>query len=138
MTVPAFVDSNVLVYAATSDAAQRAKKAKAVDLIGRTEFGLSAQVLAEFYSVVTHKVRVPMAPAEALAWIDRLERLPCVAIDSGLVKRGAAISVRYQINYWDGAIIAAAEALGAGVVYSEDMNHDQTYGTVKVLNPFIS
>ena len=59
-----------------------------------------------------------------------------MTIDAGLVKRGAAISARYQISYWDGAILAAAEALGAPVLYSEDLSHGQTYGSVKVVNPF--
>ena len=44
---------------------------------------------------------------------------------------------RYQLSYWDGAIIAAAERLGARVLYSEDLNHGQTYGSVRVENPFL-
>ena len=136
MIVPAFVDSNILIYAASSDPSEKAKKAKAVELIGRTEFGISAQVLTEFYSVVTRKIRVPMPAAVALRWVELLEQQPCVSVDSALVKRGAAISERYQISYWDGAILAAAEYLGAETVYSEDMSHGQSYGSVKVINPF--
>ena len=52
------------------------------------------------------------------------------------MKLAAEISIRYQISYWDGAILAAAEALGAGVVYSEDLQHNQKYRTVRVENPF--
>jgi predicted nucleic acid-binding protein len=138
MTVQAFVDSNILVYAASRDLSEKAKKAKALELIASTEFGISAQVLAEFYSVSTRKVAVPLAAAAAMEWIELLEQQPCVAIDAGLVKRGAALSARYQISYWDGAIIAAAEALGAPVVYSEDMGNGQSYGAVRVVNPFKS
>ena len=46
------------------------------------------------------------------------------------------ISERYQISYWDGAIIAAAEALRAEPLYSEDLNHEQQYGSVQVRDPF--
>ena len=35
------------------------------------------------------------------------------------------------------AIIAAAERLGAKVLYSEDLNHGETYGSVRVENPFL-
>ena len=143
MIVPAFVDANILIYAASSDPSEKAKKAKAVELIGRTEFGISAQVLAEFYSVVTRKIRVPMPAAVALRWVELLEQQPCVSVDSALLKRGAAISERYQISYWDGqisywdgAILAAAEYLGAETVYSENMSHGQSYGSVRVINPF--
>jgi predicted nucleic acid-binding protein len=59
---------------------------------------------------------------------------PCVAIDANLVM--IALSERYQINYWDAAIVAAAERLEAPVVYSEDFNPVQSYGSVRVLNPF--
>jgi predicted nucleic acid-binding protein len=136
MTVQAFVDSNVIIYAASSRPSEKVKKAKATELIAETEFGVSAQVLAETYAILTTKGEPPLNPELALAWIELLEQQPCVAIDAGLVKRGAAISARYQISYWDGAILAAAEALGAEVVYSEDLNHGQAYGSVKVVNPF--
>jgi predicted nucleic acid-binding protein len=46
--------------------------------------------------------------------------------------------MQYQLSYWDAAIIAAAEALGARDLYSEDMNHGQIYGSVRVINPFNS
>ena len=43
---------------------------------------------------------------------------------------------RYQISFWDALILAAAESGGAGVVYTEDLNHGQRYGSVLVQNPF--
>ena len=46
------------------------------------------------------------------------------------------MSVRFKISYWDGAIIAAAEALGAETLYTEDLNDGQLYGSVRVENPF--
>jgi predicted nucleic acid-binding protein len=49
---------------------------------------------------------------------------------------GIALSRRYQVSYWDGAIIAAAQEMGASVLYSEDLNHQQVYGAVTVINPF--
>ena len=42
----------------------------------------------------------------------------------------------YQVSYWDGAILAASEALGAATLYSEDVNPGQQYGSVQVRNPF--
>ena len=47
------------------------------------------------------------------------------------------MSARYGISYWDGAIVAAAEAIGAPVLYTEDLNHGQAYGTVTAINPFL-
>jgi predicted nucleic acid-binding protein len=59
-----------------------------------------------------------------------------VPVDAPLVKLGIAIAERYRIDYWDGAILAAAEALGAETLYTEDLNHGQLYGSVRVINPF--
>ncbi len=102
-----------------------------------TNFGLSAQVIQEFYSVITRKPDLPLSPVKALEWIEELERRPCVAVDISLIRFAIEISQRYRINYWDGAILAAAERLGAEVVYTEDLNHGQSYGPVRVVNPFL-
>ena len=62
---------------------------------------------------------------------------PCEPVTPEVVLAGIDNARRYQISYWDGAIIAAAERLGARIVYSEDLNHGQTYGSVRVENPFL-
>ena len=102
-----------------------------------THFGLSAQVLQEFYTVVIRKPDRPLTPARALQWLLKLEQQPCAAVDMPLIKVAIEISWRYRISYWDGAILAAAERLGAEVLYTEDLNHGQAYGTVRVINPFL-
>jgi predicted nucleic acid-binding protein len=52
------------------------------------------------------------------------------------VARGANIAARYQTSYWDGAIVAAAERLAIPILYTEDLNHGQLYGSVRVIDPF--
>jgi predicted nucleic acid-binding protein len=136
MSVDCFLDTNVLVYAATGTQAEGAKREKAHALIASVNFGISTQVLQEFYVTATRKARIKMPPHIALEWMEQLDGRPCVIVDLDLVKLAAAISIRYQISYWDGAILAAAEALGAEVVYSEDLQHNQKYRAVRVENPF--
>jgi predicted nucleic acid-binding protein len=41
-----------------------------------------------------------------------------------------------MISYWDAAILAAPEALGAQTLFSEDLSDGQQYGGVRVVNPF--
>jgi predicted nucleic acid-binding protein len=43
---------------------------------------------------------------------------------------------RFQISFWDAAILVAARQLGCHTVYSEDLNHGQRYDGVRVVNPF--
>jgi predicted nucleic acid-binding protein len=136
MSVDCFLDSNILVYAATGTEADRRKRDIAQALIATRDFGISAQVLQEFYVAATRKAHIRMPPRIALEWMEQLDGRPCVSIDPDLVKLAAAISIRYQLSYWDGAILASAEALGADVVYSEDLQHNQLYRAVRVENPF--
>jgi len=105
-------------------------------LVRAEDFGTSGQVLQEFYTATTRKGGSPLTPDEAFAWIEYLVRLPCVPIGAPLVMHAIWVSERYRINYWDGAIVAAAEALGAETLYTEDLNHGQLYGSVRVVNPF--
>lgn len=137
MNADAFLDTNILVYAVACDESARHKKDRALELINSQVFALSAQVLQEFYVTVTRKLEIPLAPAQALEWIDQFSTFPCVPLDAYLVKTGVEISTRYQVSYWDGAIIAAAETADAATLYSEDLSHGQKYGTVTVVNPFI-
>jgi predicted nucleic acid-binding protein len=78
-----------------------------------------------------------MPPEQALEWIEALQSFPCMSIDASLVKIAAELSERYRISYRDGAIVAAAEGMNAAIIYSEDLNRDQYYGSVQVKNPFV-
>jgi predicted nucleic acid-binding protein len=135
MTVPYFLDTNILIYAASKDDARKRKIASS--LLEAGEFGVSAQVLGEFYNTATLKMRDSMTPDQAEAWIGLLSKQQCAAVNADLVISGIRVARRYGISYWDGAIVAAAEALGARVLYTEDLNNGQAYGTVTAINPFI-
>jgi predicted nucleic acid-binding protein len=43
---------------------------------------------------------------------------------------------RFQISYWDAAIIEAARILGCRVVLTEDLSDGQNYDGMRVENPF--
>ena len=81
MNVECFLDTNVLVYAAAGREAEEAKRQRALELIENENFGLSAQVLQEFFVTVVRKIAVPLSTLHALEWIEQLETFPCVAVD---------------------------------------------------------
>ena len=85
---------------------------------------------------MSSKPTVPLSVPEAERWIDLLRQYPLAAVDGELVKQGVAYARKFRIHYWDAAIVAAAERLQAPVLYTEDLNHDQLYGSVRVVNPF--
>lgn len=133
----AFVDTNVVFYAAARGLGERdrSKRGIARGLVTEDVI-LSGQVLAEFYFNITRKGPAPFTHDEASAFIDLLRIMPCVPVDADLVLSGAALASRYQISYWDGAILAAAHIGGVDTLYTEDLNNGQLYGSVRVVNPF--
>jgi predicted nucleic acid-binding protein len=136
MTASVFFDTNVLVYAALGTGKDEPKRRRALQLIESEDFGTSAQVLQEFFVTVIKKAARPLSAAQALEWIEQWTAFPCQAVDHRLVRVAIERSERYKVSYWDAAILAAAEALGAHKVYSEDLNDGQQYGQVRVVNPF--
>ena len=113
MTVQYFLDTNILIYAVSKDDARKRKIAS--ELIAREEFGLSAQILAEFYSAATRKIQHRLSEEQAENWLDSLAAAALLGGRRRSSQIGRAKSRRYGISYWDGAIVAAAEALGAPV-----------------------
>jgi predicted nucleic acid-binding protein len=137
MRVECFLDTNILLYAALGNDGEPEKRRRSLAFLAEAKFGLSAQVLQEFYVNATRKSQRPLTPLRALEWIEEFAKFPSADISVELVKIAVEISQRYKIDYWDAAIIAAAEQLGSPILYSEDLNHGQTYGSVKVINPFL-
>jgi len=136
MRARVFFDTNILVYAAVGTGRDEPKRRRALGLIESEDFGTSAQVLQEFFVTVVKKASRPLSAAQALEWIEQWAAFPCQRIDHQLVRIAIEKSERFTISYWDAAILAAAEALGAHTVYSEDLNDGQSYGRVRIVNPF--
>jgi len=70
--------------------------------------------------------------------MDEYRVFPVVATDYPLIVAAVEMSLRYGLSYWDGAILAAAEALDAPTLYTEDLQHGQRYGRVTAVNPFLA
>src|ERR1022692_919140 len=71
--------------------------------------------------------------------VRNLLNLPLVMVDADSILTALAIEERYRISFWefwDALIVAAAEAGGAQVLYTEDLNDGQQYGQVVARNPF--
>jgi predicted nucleic acid-binding protein len=139
MSVEAFVDTNVLLYAAAGALRYPAKNKLAWDIINTGNYAISAQVLAEFYVNATKARKdrpAPMEVPEASMWVENLSTVPVVPIDQFIVQQAVAYAQRYMISYWDAALIAAAEIVKAPILYTEDLNHGQKYGSVIAINPF--
>ncbi len=134
-----FVDTNVLLYAASTAPEEEQKKQIARDLLDSSDLVLSAQVLQEFYVQATRpKKPGSLTHRQATLLIEAFLRFPVQETTVPLVKASLEAKERFQISYWDAAIIEAARALGCRIILSEDLSCGRDYGGVQVENPFES
>lgn len=134
----AFVDTNVLLYSISRDPGERRKQEIAVALLQRDDLALSVQVLQEFYVQATRRSRADaIAHADARDLIIGWTRFPVVDVDQALMLRAMEIKEAFVLSYWDSAVIAAAERAGCETLLSEDLNHSQKIGRVRIDNPFL-
>jgi len=133
-----FVDTNVLLYAALRDPQEADKQQIADDLLKRDDLALSTQVLQEVYHQTTRPHRaVHLSAVEAIDFLAPLiARCPVQPITLELFREAVDICQRFQISYWDAAILAAARRMACDAVYSEDLSDQQDYAGLRVINPF--
>jgi predicted nucleic acid-binding protein len=129
-----FIDTNILLYAASTAKSEQGKRLKARELLAMEGGGLSVQVQAEFYVNATNKFKQPHDKVVRI--LESLDSYPVLAITEAVFWAALQIKDRYKLSYWDSSIIAAALELGCHTVYSEDLNHGQNYAGVRVINPF--
>lgn len=127
-----FLDSNVLLYAFTSD--PRGMRAQALLALGCI---ISVQTLNEFTNVAKRKFGMTWAEIrEALAAI----RLLCpaiVPIDLDIHSEALRVAERYGYRIFDALIIAAALRAGCALLWSEDMQDGLIIdGRLRIANPF--
>jgi len=133
-----FLDTNILVYAYQFTDSRKQRIAH--DLVRRAvaeRWVISSQVLAEFATTLLHKFSQPPTLEELNKILDRLEPIKLVLPDLDVVRRAIQARTSYQLHFYDGLIVAAAERAGCGRIWSEDFNSGQEYFGVTVANPFL-
>jgi predicted nucleic acid-binding protein len=132
-----FVDTNVLLYSASTAREEKTKKEIALALLDGDDLALSVQVLQEFYVQATRTSKSGrLSHDEASSLIEAFARFRVQETTLALVRASLDAKERFGISYWDAAIVEAARSLGCETVLSEDLNDGQDYGGVTVENPF--
>ncbi len=136
MSAKAFFDTNVLLYIYGGDARKRGLATALYDEYTRSgNILLSTQVVQEFYAAGSRKLGIPRRQLRELTL--SLLDLPLVIVSPVHITRAMENESRHKISFWDGLILAAAQAGNADVLYTEDLNDGQQYGAVQVRNPFL-
>lgn len=135
MSAPAFLDTNILLYAALQPDA-RSDTARALLAQRGT---ISVQVLNEFANVARRKLHRPWP--EIVAALGAIRRLCLPPRPLTLATHETALHVATQTGYtfYDALIIAAALEAGCTTLYSEDLHHAQVIDArLTIRNPFVS
>jgi predicted nucleic acid-binding protein len=137
LSLPHFLDTNILLYSISRDPAETAKRERAIELLDRDDGALSVQILPEFYVQATRATRPDPLPHEIAAGLIRTwTRFRVREIALVILSAALEIKAAHGFSYWDSAVIAAARALGCRELYSEDMSHGQRVDGVVIVNPF--
>jgi predicted nucleic acid-binding protein len=138
MSLLAFFDTNVLLYA--DDAASPIKHKKAIELFSDHLRGgravLSLQVLQEYFVAATRKFGVPADVAQRK--VEIFSRAKVVRFDSHDVVAAIEFHRLTQISFWDALIVHAARISGSSILFSEDFSSGAMLAGVRVVNPFSS
>jgi predicted nucleic acid-binding protein len=127
----AFLDTNVLLYLLSSDAA-KADRAEALAAAGGV---ISVQVLNEFVSVASRKLRMSMSEIrEVLSAIRAVCTVEPLSIQTHDL--GFDLAQRFGLTIYDALIVAAALLAKCRIVYSEDLQDGRIIESLTVRNPF--
>ena len=135
-----FFDSNIFIYLFDpTDERKRSIAHRLIDSAIETDRGcISFQVVQETLRVVTGKIPKPLAADDAQAFLKHsLLPLWRVMPSAELFKRGLRIRAQYALSFYDSLIVAAAQEANCKRLYSEDMQHGQTIGKLRIVNPFV-
>lgn len=94
----------------------------------------STQFLQEYFAASTRKLGV--SPKTAQRKIELLAHLNIVSIEHSDIVQAIDIHRLHAFSFWDSLIIKIAQKTNCTILYSEDMQHGQQIGGVKIHNPF--
>jgi predicted nucleic acid-binding protein len=132
-----FLDTNIFIYSVDLRNPEKLVRARTVlESFKRSIVGvISTQVLQEFAAVALSKLsQSEEVVIQELTFFENFEVVPTTP---ALIRRGVDLRKKFQLHYYDAAILAAAEHAGCEVLYSEDFQPGTTYGNVRTENPLL-
>ncbi|MDO6416754.1 PIN domain-containing protein [Sphingomonas sp. BIUV-7] len=133
----AFLDTNILLYSISEDPQEIAKRDSARALMLGLPCALSVQVCQEFFHQATRPGgRFRLSADKAQRALTRFRHLPVQETTLSLFDSALAVQARTGYSIWDSLIVAAAQALGCNILYTEDMQDGRIIDGLRIVNPF--
>lgn len=140
--MPALVDTNILVY--RFDPRFPEKQGRADDLLRKSiadgEARLSHQAIVEFVAATSRpigKANPLLSPTDSRREAEELlSQFDVLYANDALVRLALRGAAAYQLPWFDAHMWAYAEYFGCEILWSEDFQHERSYGTVTIIDPF--
>jgi predicted nucleic acid-binding protein len=133
MNAKAFLDTNIIVYAFSSND-PRSEKAETLLVAGGV---ISVQVLNEFVNVSRRKNRRDWSEIEDALSVLKTLLDPPQPLTVEVHEAAIGVARDYGFHFYDSLIVAAALRAGCSILYSEDLHHGQTIERLTIRNPFV-
>ena len=140
MSAKFFLDTNILVYTFDKENPGKRDRARALvaEALAESRGVISYQVMQEFLNAALRKFAKPLTAVDAERYLTVvLEPLCTVFASIELCHQAIDIAERWKYLFYDSLIIASAFQAGCSVLYSEDLQHGQKIGNLRILNPFV-
>jgi len=136
MSVAAFLDTNVLLYAEDDANPQKQERAQSLidDVLQDGTGHVSLQVLQEYFAVATRKLRIDASAARRQ--VELYSRMDVVRLESNDLLAAIDLHRLNQFSIWDALILRAALISGCRVLYTEDLQAGFRLDSLSVVNPF--
>jgi predicted nucleic acid-binding protein len=135
-----FLDTNIFVYSFDRTSGQKSARAKKLirEALSTQKGITSYQVVQEFFNVALRKFAAPLKTSEAEQYLGTVFR-PLLAVHSSIAVYAEALRIQGQRNlsWYDALIVCSAMQARCGVLYTEDLQHGQSFGNLRIMNPFL-
>ena len=129
-----FVDTNILIYAYSSD--NPTKQKVALTYLDKCIPVISTQVVKEFSNVLLKRENIDVDALRDII-IELTEVSETTGVDIEQILSALELKKRYQYSFYDCLVISAALDSNCKVLLSEDMQNGQIIGgKLQIMNPF--
>ena len=143
MTVKAFIDTNIYIYALTESQDQKDESKRSIalsvfeTLIQSQAIVTSTQVLNEFHSNLVKKFKLDDVAVFNIVEQNILPISLIAPIGFQTYQLAFNLRLQYSVSFWDSLIVASALENNCTTLYSEDMQHQQKIeNQLLIINPF--
>lgn len=141
--VAVLVDTNILVYRFDNRFPYKQRIATEILRRGIVEDSIRVphQAIIEFVAAVTRPIRghAILAQHDALREAEEfLTQFEVLYPNETILRNAIRGCATYLLNWFDAQIWSYAEYHGIPELWTEDLQHNRVYGTVRISNPFVA